>query len=129
MSSKPETTFYSGIHKHLSPEVYRMKLNNPFIGGVPDCWYSGKSGDMWIEYKFVVLPKRDDTLIKIELSELQKEWLTHRFFEGRNVGVIVGCKEGGVVLSDWLTPIRTDEFRKQLLTRKELAWAIEAVCL
>ena len=106
-----------------------MKTHNPFIGGVPDCWYSGPRGDMWVEYKFIVLPKRDSTIIKADLSELQKEWLTGRTREGRRCRVIIGCKEGGVILEDWTKEIRTSEFKSLLQTRKEIAEYIANQCL
>lgn len=131
MSSKPETTFYNSVHKHLPAELYRMKTHNPFIGGVPDVWYSGRKADLWIEYKFIVLPKRDSTLIKIDLSGLQTDWLRQRHTEGRNVGVIVGCKEGGLLLThlDWEKEICTKTFKSLLESRKSLADSIIMRCL
>ena len=129
MSTKPETTFYTSVHKHLPTEVYRMKTHNPFIGGVPDVWYSGPTGDLWVEYKFIVLPKRDSTIIKVDLSALQEEWLTERDREGRCCRVIIGCKEGGVILKDWSKEIRTGEFKSLLQTRKEIAEHITSNCL
>lgn len=129
MSSKPETTFYTSVHKHLPTELYRMKTHNPFVGGVPDVWYSGPRGDMWVEYKFIVLPKRDDTLIKIGLSELQKDWITGRNEEGRCCRIIIGCKEGGVMLEDWAKDISTRTFKSLLVSRKKLAESIIMRCL
>lgn len=130
MSAKPETTFYTSIHKHLPIELYRMKTHNPYIGGVPDMWYSGKQ-DLWIEYKFIVLPKRDSTMIKIELSGLQLDWLKNRHREGRRVQVIVGCKEGGVFFKNlsWEKPIPTKVFRTLLLTRRCIADTIKHTCM
>ena len=100
-----------------------MKNHNQFNGGIADCWYSGPAGDLWVEYKFVVLPKRDDTIIKFGLSELQKDWLMKRHAEGRTVAVIVGSKEGGAMFfgTDWESDCNARLFRKLILTRKELA--------
>ena len=65
--AKPETVFTNSVHTHLDrATLYWMKNHNEYVGGVFDCWYSGKgdsSTDLWIEYKFVVLPKRDATLV------------------------------------------------------------------
>jgi hypothetical protein len=130
MSTKPENQFISGIHKHLVPTVYRMKNNNPYTGGVADCWYSGTKGDLWVEYKFIVLPKRPDTEITLDLSALQLEWLRNRHNEGRRVEVIVGATEGGVIFisRDWEEPILTQNFKERIRTRKQLAEYIALKC-
>ncbi|MGK3946215.1 hypothetical protein ABK046_48675, partial [Streptomyces caeruleatus] len=78
--------------------LYRMKNHNQYNGGIADVWYSGSKADLWIEYKFVKLPARDTTPITPGLSELQQLWLRERHSEGRNVGVVVGAKEGGIWL-------------------------------
>lgn len=132
MAAKPETTFTNSVHKHLPVDLYRIKNNNVFNAGQPDVWYSGMKTDLWVEYKFLVLPKRADTLIdltagkKPDLSNLQQDWLKSRHREGRNVGVIVGCKEGGVWLPGlaWVSPLTTAAFRGMLQSRTELAAVI-----
>lgn len=130
MAQKPETTFTASVHKHLPPgreKPYWMKNSNAYTAGIWDCWYSSDAADLWVEYKFIVLPKRDTTLIEPDLSELQLKWGRDRYAEGRNLAVIVGCKEGGVILwdKDWENPIPTAEFKQDLLSRKELAdWII-----
>lgn len=127
MSSKSETVFTASVHKHLPAKLYRMKTHNPYIGGPADMWYSGRITDMWVEYKFEVLPKRPDTMIDPDLSALQRDWLKDRLLEGRKVFVIVGCKEGGVIFENrtWETPMKKCEFERHLMTRQELAaWIV-----
>lgn len=124
MSIKPESQFINSVHARLPPsdKLYRMKNNNPYSSGIADCWYSGKR-DLWVEYKFIVLPKRAGTIIKPGLSELQMDWCTSRRNEGRNVLVVVGCKEGGVVLRDpanW-RGLPREFFVSQLISRAEIA--------
>lgn len=108
-----------------------MKNHNQYAGGIPDCWYSGPAGDLWIEYKFVVLPKRDDTLIIPNLSALQIDWLSSRSKEGRKVGVIIGSKDGGVWLPGlaWADPLETIEFCKLMMSRSDLAAVIAKLIL
>ena len=103
-----------------------MKNHNQFNGGIADVWYSGNAADLWIEYKFIAVPLRDKTVIVPELSALQREWLASRHAEGRNVGVIVGSKDGGVWYPGitWQTPIDAGQFRAQLQNRKTLAVSI-----
>lgn len=126
----PENTFIAAVHKYLPSmrELYRMKNHNVYNGGIADVWYSGAKADLWVEYKFIAVPKRDDTLIdlvggkKPALSALQQDWLSERHTEGRNVGVIVGSKAGGVWYpgTAWLTPLTAAQFRQQLQSRAEL---------
>ena len=123
MSAKPETTFIRSVNKHLPSHIYSMKNNNVYCAGVPDVWYSGPGGDLWVEYKFVVIPKRSDTVVKVELSELQKTWLRDRDAEGRDVGVIIGCAEGGVWFAglSWDFEFTAEKFRTWVEDRKVLA--------
>ena len=120
--SKPETSFILGVHKYV--DCYAEKMHNPYRGGTPDVWYSGMARDLWVEYKFVTVPARADTVIVPNLSKLQLNWLTLRRNEGRNVAVVVGCKAGGVILRqthDWEFGLTVREFRESLITRKSVA--------
>ena len=101
--SKPETAFTAGVHKHLPPgreDPYWMKNNNLYTSGIWDVWYSGPFRDLWVEYKFIELPKRAGTPIYPGLSELQLDWGRNRQVEGRNLAVVIGCKEGGIILRE-----------------------------
>lgn len=122
----PENTFIQSVHRYLPVDLYKMKNHNQYNGGIPDVWYSGPAGDLWIEYKFNVLPKRADTPVVPNLSPLQVDWLQERSKEGRKLGVIVGCKEGGVWFPDlaWETNLKTAEFRKLIRSRSDLAEVI-----
>ena len=128
MSHGPETTFIGSVHRHLPVGLYRMKNHNQYNGGIADCWYSGKR-DLWVEYKFLQVPKRDDTEIllaypnKKMLSPLQQDWLRERHLEGRNVAVIVGCKEGGAIFLnlEWEVKLTAKQFRERLVSRKDVA--------
>jgi hypothetical protein len=134
MSAKPENTFISSVHKHLPVELYHMKNNNPYNSGIADVWYSGVEQDLWVEYKFLVIPKRGDTVIDLvggknpSISALQQTWLKDRDAEGRNVGVIVGSKEGGVWFpnTSWDFTYTASQFREWIVSRKELAGYINS---
>lgn len=119
----PENTFIASVHKHLPHSLYRIKNHNVYNSGQPDCWYSGPAADLWIEYKFVALPKRENTMVSIDLSDLQKNWISSRAAEGRRVGVIVGCKEGGVWFPNttWANQLTAQQFRASIESRKTLA--------
>lgn len=137
MSRKPENTFRASVHKYFDPAaLHHEKMANPYSSGTADDWYSGRphprhgqSRDLWIEWKFVIVPVRDDTLIdlvggkKPDITHLQQHWLRERYNEGRNVRVGVGSANGGIILADlaWERPIPAGEFRTRMVSRKELA--------
>jgi hypothetical protein len=136
LSAKPETSFYTSVHRHLPPlsELHREKMNNPYRGGTFDHWYSGVR-DLWVEWKFIKLPVRDTTAISLcggaqpALSAIQQNWGACRHAEGRTVWVVAGCKEGGVIMrtpSEWQYAWPTVEFRRALLNRQAIAAAILA---
>lgn len=123
MARKPESQFIAGVHKYIDPDVYSMKNHNEYNAGIFDCWYSARPKDLWIEYKFIEIPKRDATLIMPDLSPLQLEWGRARAREGRQCWVIIGSKEGGIILGDpddWTQPIEAGTFRIGVQSRKEL---------
>lgn len=130
MAAKPESTFTLSVDRHLPTDLHREKMFNPYRGGTFDKWYSGTEGDLWVEYKFVVVPKRFTTMILPGLSELQLLWGRGRVAEGRNAIVIVGSKMGGVVMTDpleWDQPISTKDFLARLQSRAELAGEILSI--
>lgn len=129
MSSGPENTFIRSLHRLLPAGVYRMKNHNPYNSGIADCWYSGNAGDLWVEYKFLVLPKRAATVVDITagnappLTALQQDWLRSRHAEGRGVGVIIGMPQGGLWLPgvSWEKPTSSAECSAAMLSRPALA--------
>lgn len=123
MSAKPETTFINALHRKLPTSVYHMKNNNPYTGGIPDLWYSGQSGDVWVEYKFLpTMPARADVHPAKLLSALQMEWLNGRYAEGRNVAVIIGAPKGGVLLVDraWEMSLSPQLFASLIRSKDDL---------
>lgn len=126
----PENTFIASVHRHLPPTLYKMKNHNVYNGGIADCYYSGRRSDLWVEYKFIAVPKRPDTPIKIDLSELQKNWLRSRHAEGRAVAVVVGSKDGGVFFNgvSWDYTYTTDDFNRLSCSRQDIAREINSLC-
>lgn len=96
MSRGPENRFIDSVHRLLKGKCHFEKMHNPYRGGTADVWYSGKSGDCWVEYKWLNrVPKRG--VVKPKLEPLQRDWLRGRWNEGRCVFVIVGCPAGAML--------------------------------
>ena len=110
----------ASIHKHLPASIYRCKMNNPYTAGIPDVWYSGISGDLWVEYKFIPRNPTCGT-VRFTLSELQKHWLEQRQSEGRNVAIVIGCPAGGVVVKPPTYELPVTSFNSLLKSRTDLA--------
>lgn len=126
--AKPETNFSNALRDALPEGIYSMKNNNEYIAGIPDLWFSGSKADLWAELKFVPkLPVRSPLRPYKLLSELQVKWLRERHLEGRNVCVIIGCKQGvkfaGIVLQDlaWEKDIDPQHLPALIRSKSELA--------
>jgi len=111
-----ESGFIATVTKKLPAEVYAWKINARFAPGVPDCWYSGPNGDLWVEWK--LLPKML-TRHKPKLSKKQLEWLSDRYDQGRQVAVMVGSPQGTMIYlnKDWTSQQKVD----RLYSRQEIA--------
>lgn len=136
MSMKPENRFRLSVHKFLPTNLHHEKMNNPFSSGTADDWYSGNKADLWVEFKFLpTVPQRaiiwltDPDVKKPLMSKLQELWLRGRYEEGRNISVVIGCPDGGVILQnlEWERQISAKKFRDELVPRKDIAlWITEA---
>lgn len=120
--SMDEHSFIRSVHRYISPEVYRWKINARFARGIPDAWYSGPAGDLWVEYKW--LPQSPRRFVP-KLSANQRKWLRDRYQEGRRVAVIIGCPQGAMILTDrkWEQRVEVDRWQN----RKAIADWINAM--
>lgn len=127
-----EHGFIKSVHRYLPPELFKWKIHDTFAGGVPDAFYAGPSGILFVEYKYVKqIPKRDSSVLKTSLSVQQKLWLDRMISFNQHAVVIVGCEESAVVIEDgqWNTPLFKSEYKKRAVSRKEVADWIAGVCL
>jgi len=128
-TTKPENRFIGSVHKHLPKSVHIEKMNNPWRTGTADVWYSGTSGDLWIEYKFIERIPRSAEILP-DLTPRQMQWLNDRFDEGRNVFVVLGTPTGGVIYrnKEWSTPLTPEAFKERMAPREEIArWILTKV--
>jgi len=95
-----EKHFINKVHKKLSSDIYKWKINDAYHGGVPDVFYSGPGGHCFVEYKYKKeLPKRHNTFIKFGVTAQQCAWLNARKDEGVPVFVALGVGKS-VVFND-----------------------------
>lgn len=121
-----ESTYTASVGRLLPPSVYALKLSLPYTAGVPDSWYSGRGGDLWIEWKYLPrIPSEVDLIGNKNpiITRLQQKWLQDRYDEGRQVGVIVGTPGGAVVLPDldWQGIYSRAEFESRLWTKRQVS--------
>lgn len=128
-----EHAYIRSIHRLLAkhaPHVYVWKINDNYQGGVADAYYSSRL-DMWIEYKYLkTLPKRPTTVIKIDLSQLQRDWLSGRMAQGRKVAVVIGSTVGSVILPDleWQRSITAADFLSSCVDKKDvMAYILDSI--
>lgn len=128
MNESTTTQYY---HKKLKAAgAYCLKLSLTHESGVPDSWISGKSGNMWIEFKYIKeLPKRETTIIKTCFTELQQLWAKQRVAEGRHVVLIICTPEGDVVRhGSSHKQLTTERFKTRMVPRKQvIEWILSQV--
>jgi hypothetical protein len=98
-------------------------MNNPYRGGTPDYFYE-LHRQLWVEYKFIEVPKRAGTIIHPNLSALQLTWLKRNHANGHGPLVVVGSRQGGIVLRDprnWTDGFSAGAFVRSVLTKQVIA--------
>ena len=117
-----EHSFVRSIHRYLPPEVFSWKIHDTYTGGVPDAMYCGPAGLLFVEYKYVkTLPKKDDTLIRHSLSELQIQWL-ERVSGPATAALVIGVENTAVILMrDFAQNISRMHYLEQNITRQDVA--------
>ena len=93
-----EHSFVKSIHNYLDPRVYKWKIHDTYTGGVPDAFYSGPVGSLFVEYKYIKqLPKKNTTLLRHSLSKLQDAWL-ERVKPATPVALILGVEDTALII-------------------------------
>lgn len=120
-STKPENQFIKGVHARLA-RTHCEKMCNPYRSGTPDVYYSGRVGDLWVEYKYITRIPRSAEILP-DLTPRQKRWLDSRYSEGRNVAVILGTPTGGVIYRnrEWLKPLTFEALNALVVSKDEIA--------
>jgi len=128
LSRKPEATYKNSIHKYINKSnVYFASMGGGYVAGIPDVYYEGNAGCLWVEWKnFQVLPREICLLNQsgaAKLSPLQQQWLRRANKNNINTAVICGSPEGGCVFPKnlWEGLLSRESFINTTLNRKEIA--------
>jgi hypothetical protein len=120
MGMGPENRRIKAVHRFLPETVYHEKMHNPYRGGTPDVWYSGRKADLWIEWKWRAgLPKKGRVVPA--LSALQQKWLRDRFAQGRTVWTVMGTRSGNIRFvnpAEWEEGLTLEECRRRLMSNQ-----------
>ena len=125
-----EHSFIRSIHTKISSDVFVWKIADKYQGGVPDTFYSGLFGYMFIEYKYQpTLPKRLTSLVKLDLSQLQRAWLTRAQSHNHLAYIVLGS-EAGVYITNIMAQkhVTLKELKEASITKKEFVSRINMVC-
>lgn len=88
-----EHGFVKSFHSKLSKRIYKWKILDTMVGGIPDGWYCGDKNQCFIEFKFLDrLPKNPEQEIDLGLSKLQIKWITDRVRQNVHVFVIASVE-------------------------------------
>lgn len=117
-----EHSFIKSIHNSLHPDVYKWKIHDTYTGGVPDAFYSGPVGSLFVEYKYIKqLPKKDTTMLRHSLSKLQEAWL-ERVKSATPVALILGVEDTAlIIVDDFSANISKMHYNDACIPRKEVA--------
>jgi len=126
-----EHGFIKAVHRHLPAELYRWKIHDTYTGGVPDAYYCGPAGSLWVEYKYIKLPKRESTIVTYCTTEQQRVWLTKMQKYGQLTTLIIGWDKHATLIDPQLinSPLNSGELQRRGITFKEIAQQIETTCM
>ena len=126
-----ENAFIQLVHAKLDSSVYREKTNNPFRSGMPDVYYEGPKGILWVEYKWIKAlwnadrPRAD--ICKTRSWIAQHRWLDRATQHGVRAFVVVGVGQGRQALAYVLShPYDFTVAENQPVTIQQLrTWILE----
>ena len=124
-----EHGFIKSVHRHLPTDIFSWKIHDTFTGGVPDAMYAGPASILFVEYKYLKLPKKKTTVIKTGLSALQLQWLDKLYIYNATPAVIIGTPSGGIILTnqEWHKELKLKDFEYALNTKELSNWICKTI--
>lgn len=127
-----EHGFIRYVHSKLDPKLIRWKIHDTFAGGVPDAFYLGEKGPLWVEYKYVkALPKRETTPISTCLTVGQQLWLDDLYRCKQPCALIIGHEQRAVIRVNglWNVDIHRGDILSSTISRIGVAEWIKQQCM
>jgi hypothetical protein len=127
-----EHSFIKSVHRYLPSDLFKWKIHDTYTGGVPDSFYAGPAGILFVEYKYVkTLPAKDSTAIKTTLSPLQAQWLNRMLDFNQRAALVIGCEDTAVILTnkEWAAIFTKKDYVARAVPRKQVATWITESCL
>lgn len=119
------------VRKHLiSYGAHVVRLEDKLTPGIPDLNFCYRGCEVWLEGKFVRLPKRDSTVITFGSSIRtlnQSEWMRKRRLAGGCCYFWIRVEGGQWYILDDLEMLREGLSKKQLLQLPSFATAKQLV--
>lgn len=129
-----EADYWAKLRQDLVPRIYAWKINASYVKGIPDWWASGRHQDLWVENKRIFQDKDPPVVLDLTdhkkyLSLHQQQWLTDRYAEGRNVGVVIFSRVGHIYLPGirFQEKISRLDFLEKAMPYKDLAENLIAI--
>ena len=124
MAKGPEGKYIAKVHRALNGSVYHMSNTNPYIGGIPDIYYEGTGGCLWVEYKCIKnWPKKLDCTKLLTANQIS--WLRRAQKNHGNCAMIVGTYDGeGIILRNLSWEVIQNPSHLTKYTPKEIAQTI-----
>jgi len=126
-----EREFIAKIHKALDNNIYKWKIHDAYHGGVPDAYYSGPAGCMFIEYKYHrKMPVRTTSKIATKTSSQQKLWLQRAIDHNVLAYLVIGVEDLILMTQDVQREFFTvEEFKDNACTFDEFIDKLTKICL
>ena len=122
-----EKTFVAKLNKRPCVEgtgMYQCSMGAGMVGGIPDKYYEGRHGHLWVEFKHI---KTDHISFNgpRSISPLQIAWLGRAFNNNQPVHVIVGVglRQGFILESprEWNRIWSPKQYSNRLLSIDDIA--------
>lgn len=117
--------YYLQQYKKQGADLWLWKIHDTYAGGVPDAMYVGPTGSLWVEYKYITLPKKDNTVIDLKLSSLQRKTIKTLQDYNQDVIVVVGFDNEAAIIHNvdekhnrtslWTLSISRESLAKKIL--------------
>ena len=98
-----EANLWKWLRDGMGSRWHAQRHEDKYSSGIPDVSYAIDGADGWLELKYLpAWPKRQETPVKIGLSEIQRHWLTCRGRAGAGrCFVLAKIGRGDVLLFRW----------------------------